>query len=61
MEPDALLDALGYDDVRRERVRRHRCAFAIFWLLMLLPGHPAHHRNPPGSLERQAERVLGLL
>jgi hypothetical protein len=27
---------------------------------MLLPGSPAHHRNPPGTLERQAARLLLL-
>jgi hypothetical protein len=28
---------------------------------MLLPGHPASRRNPPGSLERQAAHVCQLL
>ncbi len=34
---------------------------AVFWLLRMLPGKPGHHRNPPESMERQAERALGLL
>jgi hypothetical protein len=34
---------------------------ALFWLMLLLPGSPAHHRNPPGTLERQAARLLLLL
>jgi hypothetical protein len=33
----------------------------MFWLHLLLPGGPAERRNPPGTAERQAERVLGLL
>jgi len=28
---------------------------------MLLPGNPGHARNPEGSLERQAARLLELL
>ena len=27
----------------------------------LLPGGPSHHRNPPGTLDRQAARLLALL
>jgi len=34
---------------------------ALFWLLMLRPGSRSSARNPPGTLERQAERLLGLL
>ena len=30
-------------------------------MLMLLSGNSGHRRNPAGSVERQAERVLGLL
>jgi hypothetical protein len=31
------------------------------WLLMLLPGNAGHARNPAGSVERQADRLLSLL
>jgi hypothetical protein len=34
---------------------------ALFWLLMLLPGGPASTRNPPGTLDLQASRLLTLL
>jgi hypothetical protein len=47
-------------DERRE-VRVLRRLFAAFWLMMLLPGGPASRRNPPGTLDRQAARTLGLL
>jgi hypothetical protein len=43
------------------KVREYRRLAALFWLVMLLPGSPAHHRNPPGTLERQAARLLLLL
>lgn len=33
----------------------------INWLIMLLPGNPAHRRNPPGSCERQARHLHDLL
>jgi hypothetical protein len=42
-------------------VREYRRLSALFWLMMLLPGSPAHRRNPPGTLERQATRLLFLL
>lgn len=29
--------------------------------MRLLPSGSAYHRNPPGTLERQASRLLGLL
>lgn len=37
-----------------------REAFAVFWFNLLLPGNPAHHRNPPGSLENQARHLIEL-
>lgn len=60
VEPDRLLDALGLSGAQLERLERYRTLLSIFWLLMLLPGSPGHSRNPPGSLERQAGRVLAL-
>ena len=39
----------------------YRRLYAVMWLLFLFPGGPASTRNPPGTLERQAERVLALL
>jgi hypothetical protein len=44
-----------------DRVCRMRRLFVTFWLHMLLPGNRGHLRNPPGSLERQAEPTLALL
>ncbi|MEV6109584.1 hypothetical protein AB0M28_33490 [Streptomyces sp. NPDC051940] len=42
-------------------MRELRRACALIWLTGLLPGGGATPFNPPGSAERQAERVLGLL
>jgi Ser/Thr protein kinase RdoA (MazF antagonist) len=44
-----------------ERVLQARHLLALYWLHMLLPDEPAHRRNPPGSCERQARRLLQLL
>lgn len=64
---DAGLDADGFlalfDLTRAEKVRvlEFRRLAALFWLIMLRPGSRSSTRNPPGTLERQAERLLGLL
>jgi len=47
-------------DVDPDRLRAARALWAIFWLAMLLPGGASADRNPPGALDEQAERVLGL-
>ncbi|MEV6522627.1 phosphotransferase [Longispora sp. NPDC051575] len=43
-----------------DRLLAGRRLFAAFWLHLLLPGGRAAARNPPGTLERQAARVLTL-
>jgi Ser/Thr protein kinase RdoA (MazF antagonist) len=57
----ALIDSLDLTRAERRRVLECRRLFAIFWLLMLWPGNRAHDRNPPGSWESQATRLLALL
>ena len=65
--PDARLDTeaflAGFSLTRPERSRLagYRRLAALFWLLMLLPGGTASTRNPPGTLGRQASRLLTLL
>jgi hypothetical protein len=61
VDGDALVEALGFSRAQRTRLVGFRRLMAVFWLMMLLPGNPGHHRNPPGSTERQAEHVLELL
>lgn len=58
---DAFLARFGLTAAEQGSVLEYRRLAALFWLMMLLPGSPAHHRNPPGTLQRQATRLLGLL
>ncbi len=57
----ALLGALDFPADQQQALRDCRRLFAFFWLLMLLPGNPGHERNPIGSVDRQAARLLALL
>lgn len=61
LRPEDLLARLDLSDTQVERVRAARRLFAVFWLLMLLPGNPGAARNPAGTLERQAGRLIDLL
>jgi Ser/Thr protein kinase RdoA (MazF antagonist) len=64
---DASLDAesfLGLFDLtaaERAAVPAFRRLAALFWLILLRPSGPASLRNPPGTLVRQAHRLLDLL
>jgi hypothetical protein len=64
---DARLDAddfLALSDLTRAeqtRVLDFRRLTALFWLIMLRPGNSSTTRNPPGTLERHADRLLRLL
>jgi hypothetical protein len=58
---DVFLGSFGLTAAEQVRVRGYRRLCALFWLMMLLPGRPGHDRNPPGTLERQAARLLRLL
>lgn len=60
-DPDALVDAVGLSQEERERVRAFRPLWVAFWLAMLLPGNGGFRRNPPGTTEAQATRLLRLL
>ncbi|MEV4416037.1 aminoglycoside phosphotransferase family protein [Catellatospora sp. NPDC049609] len=48
-------------DVDGDRLRWSRTLFATLWFYWLLPGNGAAKRNPPGTLQLQAERLLALL
>ncbi|MFG2563056.1 phosphotransferase family protein [Streptomyces sp. NPDC048496] len=50
---------LGVEEV--VRLTELRRLLALLWLVMLLPGRPGHARNPAGTVERQAVRLLALL
>ena len=65
--PDARLDTgpflarFSLTGPEKTRLTESRRLCALFWLLMLLPGGPASTRNPPGTLDRQASRLLARL
>ncbi|NUR51891.1 MAG: hypothetical protein HOV71_27510, partial [Hamadaea sp.] len=61
-EVDADLFCARFVDlgVDAARLRLARVWWAAFWLHLLLPGGPAARRNPPGTLEAQALRLLAL-
>ncbi|HEV2373861.1 MAG TPA: aminoglycoside phosphotransferase family protein [Streptosporangiaceae bacterium] len=61
VEPDDLIEAVGLSQAQQARLLTYRRLMAVYWLLMLLPGNPGHHRNPVGSLEQQAAHVTQLL
>ena len=55
-----MLARLELTDAERDRIRVYRPAFAAFWLLRLFPDGNSSRRNPPGTLEAQAARLLKL-
>lgn len=61
LEGDVLIHAFGLSTAERSRLADCRRLAALFWLLRLRPGGDASLRNPPGTLRRQAERLLALL
>jgi len=58
---EAFLDRFDLHPGERQQITRLRRLFASFWVMRLLPGGSACHRNPPGTFERQTSRLLDLL
>lgn len=58
---ESFLDRFDLSPGERRQITQLRRLFAAFWVMRLLPGGSAHHRNPPGTFERQASRLLDLL
>ncbi len=55
---------MGMFDLTAAELRRaadFRRLAALLWLVYLRPGGPSGRRNPPGTLRRQADRLLTLL
>ena len=60
-DPDALVEAVGLSQDERDRMHAFRPLWVAFWLAMLLPGNGGFRRNPPGTTEAQATRLLRVL
>ncbi len=56
-----FLDRFDLTPAERRQIPDLRRLHAAHWVMILLPGGSAHDRNPPGTFERQASRLLGLL
>ena len=61
LDADEFLALFDLTRDEQTRVRDFRRLAALYWLIMLRPGGPSSARNPPGTLERQADRLLRLL
>ncbi len=61
VDAQAFLARFDLSPAEHVRLNGFRRLFGLFWLLMLLPSSPGHRRNPPGTLERQADRLFHLL
>ena len=61
IKAEAFLDRFDLSPGERQRITQLRRLFAAFWVMRLLPGGSACRRNPPGTFERQASRLLDLL
>ena len=61
IDAEAFLDRFDLNSGEREQIARLRRLFAAFWVMRLLPSGSAYRRNPSGTLERQASRLLDLL
>jgi Phosphotransferase enzyme family len=61
LDANEFLSLFGLTRAEENRVHEFRSLAALFWLIMLRPGSTSSTRNPPGTLERQAQRLLELL
>jgi len=61
LDGNAFLRAFDLTPAERARLADCRRLAALDWLLYLRPGGEAISRNPPGTVRRQAERLLALL
>jgi hypothetical protein len=61
IDAGAFLGRFDLSPAEHRQISELRRLHAAHWLMILLPGGGAYHRNPPGTLERQAHRTLELL
>jgi len=58
---ERFISAFDLSINERARLADWRRVAALYWLLRLRPGGGSEQDNPPGTLRRQAERLLALL
>jgi thiamine kinase-like enzyme len=61
IDAGAFLERFDLDPGERQQITQLRRLLAAFWDMRLLPVGSAYGRNPPGTFERQARRLLDLL
>jgi aminoglycoside phosphotransferase len=61
LDADTFVTSFDLAAAEQARMAQFRRLAALFWLLLLRPGGRASRRNPPGTLRRQADRLLALL
>ncbi|WP_369212558.1 phosphotransferase family protein [Streptomyces flavofungini] len=61
LDIEAFLDLFDLSPAERARLLECRRLLALVWLFLLSCDDPQHPRNPPGTAERQADRLCGLL
>ena len=61
LDVSAFLDRFDLSPAEAARLRECRRLLALVWLFLLASDDPEDPRNPPGTAERQAGRLLDLL
>ncbi|GGZ44688.1 phosphotransferase family protein [Streptomyces poonensis] len=61
LDVPAFLDCFDLAPAEASRLRGCRRLLALVWLFLLAGDDPEDSRNPPGTAERQADRLLHLL
>lgn len=61
LDADAFLALFDLATPERARLLHFRRLAALFWLMLLRPDSRASGKNPPGTHNRQATRLLALL
>lgn len=61
LDADTFLALFDLTTAETARLLQFRRLAALFWLTLLRPGSRSSRQNPPGTLKRQADRLLALL
>lgn len=61
LDVPAFLGRFALTPAESSRLHECRCLLALVWLLLLCRDEKGERRNPPGTVERQADRLWELL